>query len=114
MSLERARAYLEEKGLGDRIIIPEESSATVELAAKALGTQPERIAKTMSFLLGENAVNTGIKLRDMKFRKNILVTHIIRGGRAFIPGGNDTLEIGDDVLIVTTQSNIKRFADIFA
>ena len=56
MSLERARVYLEEKGLGDRIIIPEESSATVELAAKALGTQSERIAKTMSFLLGEDAI----------------------------------------------------------
>ena len=56
MSLEKARAFLESKGLGDRIIIPEESSATVELAAKALGTEPGRIAKTMSFLQGENAV----------------------------------------------------------
>ena len=56
MSLERARAYLAAKGLEDRIIIPEESSATVELAAKALGTEPERIAKTMSFLMGDGAI----------------------------------------------------------
>lgn len=56
MSFEKAKAYLEAKGLGDRIIVPEESSATVELAAKALGTEPERIAKTMSFLLGEEVI----------------------------------------------------------
>ena len=56
MSLSKARAYLAGKGLEDRIIIPEESSATVELAAKALGTEPARIAKTMSFLQGEQTV----------------------------------------------------------
>ena len=56
MSLSKARAYLAGKGLEDRIIIPEESSATVELAAKALGTEPARIAKTMSFLQGEKTV----------------------------------------------------------
>lgn len=33
-----------------------ESSATVELAAHALGTQPARIAKTLSFLVGEEAI----------------------------------------------------------
>ena len=51
MSFERAKAHLEGFGLADRIIEPEESSATVELAAKALGTEPERIAKTLSFLV---------------------------------------------------------------
>ena len=50
MSLERARKYLEEKGFGDRIIIPEHSSATVEEAAQALGCEPGMIAKTLSFL----------------------------------------------------------------
>ena len=56
MSLSKARAWLAGKGLEDRIIIPEASSATVELAAKALGTEPARIAKTMSFLQGEQTV----------------------------------------------------------
>ena len=39
MSFERAKAYLEEKGYADRIIVPEASTATVELAAQALGTE---------------------------------------------------------------------------
>ena len=56
MSFEKAQAYLEKKGLKDHIIELEESSATVPLAAQALGVEPGMIAKTMSFLQGEKAV----------------------------------------------------------
>ena len=50
MSLIKARQWLEEKGFGDRLIIPEHSSATVAEAAAALGCEPGMIAKTLSFL----------------------------------------------------------------
>lgn len=50
MSIERAREYLRTKGFADRIIVPEQSSATVAEAAEALGCQPGMIAKTLSFL----------------------------------------------------------------
>lgn len=53
MSLEKAKAHLEARGLADRIIIPERSSATVAEAARALGCEPGMIAKTLSFLQGE-------------------------------------------------------------
>ena len=53
MSIERARAYLAEKGVADRIRELDHSSATVELAAEALGVEPARIAKTLSFMLHE-------------------------------------------------------------
>ena len=56
MSLERAKAYLREKGLADHIIIPEHSSATVAEAAEALGCEPGMIAKTLSFLVGNRPV----------------------------------------------------------
>ena len=56
MSLGRAKAYLEEKGFADRIIIPEMSSATVEEAARALGCEPGMIAKSLSFLQGDEPV----------------------------------------------------------
>ena len=51
MSLEKAKKYLEEKGYADHVIELEESSATVQLAAEALGVEQGRIAKTMSFLV---------------------------------------------------------------
>ena len=56
MSLTRAKEYLEAKGFADRIIIPEHSSATVEEAAAALGCEPGMIAKTLSFLQGDQPV----------------------------------------------------------
>ena len=56
MSLEKATKYLEEKGYADHIIILEESTATVNEAAAALGVEPGMIAKTISFMQGDDAV----------------------------------------------------------
>ena len=51
MSLERVLGFFESKGMAERVLILDESSATVELAAHALHCPPERIAKTLSFLV---------------------------------------------------------------
>lgn len=56
MSLEIAKKYIEDKGYGDRVMVFEVSSATVELAAQAVGTEPERIAKSLTFLVNEKPV----------------------------------------------------------
>lgn len=56
MSMEKARAHLAKHGLEDRIIELRQSSATVALAAEALGCAPEHIAKTLSFVNGESAI----------------------------------------------------------
>ena len=53
MSIDRVRAFLAEKGLDERILEFDVSSATVELAAKAVGVEPARIAKTLSFHVGD-------------------------------------------------------------
>ena len=56
MSFEKAVSYLREKGMEDRVIVPEASSATVELAAQAIGVTPGEIAKTLSLLTKEGPV----------------------------------------------------------
>lgn len=56
MSFERAKEYLEARGYGDRIIVPETSSATVAQAAAALNCEPGMIAKTLSFLVEDRPV----------------------------------------------------------
>ena len=56
MSIERARAHLQKHGLEDRIKEFDVSSATVALAAQALGCEPERIAKSLSFEKGDGAI----------------------------------------------------------
>ena len=56
MSIERVRPYLEERGMADRIQEFDVSSATVELAAAALGCEGKRIAKTLSFMVDSKAI----------------------------------------------------------
>ena len=56
MSIEACRAYLRERGYEDRIKEFDVSSATVELAAQAVGCEPARIAKTLSFVHEDGAL----------------------------------------------------------
>lgn len=56
MSFETIQAYFEQFGMADRCMDLKESSATVALAALALGTEEARIAKTLSFLVEEAPV----------------------------------------------------------
>lgn len=51
MAIEKVKAYFEQFGLAERIREFEVSSATVELAAAALQCEPQRIAKTLSFMV---------------------------------------------------------------
>lgn len=72
MSLEKVKEYFKAYGIEDRIIELSESSATVELAAHALHTKPCRIAKTLSFMLGDSpilVVTAGnVKIDNAKYR----------------------------------------------
>lgn len=54
--LQKAKEHLAKYGLDARIRLTEESSATVELAAQALGVEPGRIAKTLSFIVEDKPV----------------------------------------------------------
>lgn len=73
MSFERVKQYFETQGAGDKVMELTHSSATVELAAEAIGCEPAHIAKTMSFLMGEGAiliVTAGdVKIDNKKFKE---------------------------------------------
>lgn len=56
MSIEQGRAYFRALGMEDRVMEFDVSSATVELAAQALGVEGARIAKTLSFKQGEGCI----------------------------------------------------------
>ncbi len=56
MAFEKAKEYLKGYGLEDRIKVFDTSSATVELAAEAVGCEPARIAKTLSFQVGDECI----------------------------------------------------------
>ncbi len=56
MSVELVKKYFQNTELEGKVLEFPTSSATVELAADAVGTEPDRIAKTMAFLLGNEAI----------------------------------------------------------
>lgn len=56
MSIEKVRAYFRELGMEERIMEFPVSSATVELAAQALNCAPQRIAKTLSFMVQDTPI----------------------------------------------------------
>lgn len=56
MSIDRVRAFMRERNMENRILEFDVSSATVELAAQAVGCEPARIAKSLSFLVDGHAV----------------------------------------------------------
>lgn len=56
MAIEKVREYFEGLGLGARVREFAVSSATVELAAQAVGCEPAHIAKTLSFAMGDGCI----------------------------------------------------------
>lgn len=72
MSLENVKDYLKKFNLDNEVIILDDSSATVELAAKALNTDPARIAKSLSFLVNDKPILVltagDVKIDNKKFK----------------------------------------------
>ncbi|WP_312699796.1 YbaK/EbsC family protein [Sedimentibacter sp.] len=73
MSIEKVREYMKQFGRDGDILEMDESTATVELAAKALGTEEARIAKSLSFYKGDDAmvivVAGDAKIDNKKFKE---------------------------------------------
>ena len=68
--------------------------------------------EAMEFNVGEEAKVTWGTLKDLSIRKNTLICCINRRGRIIRPGGNDKIEEGDSVVVVTTQRGLNSIDDI--
>lgn len=122
MSIERARAHLRKWNLEDRIQEFDVSSATVELAARALNIEGARIAKTLSYLVDGGAVLVvaagDIRVDNRKFKDAFhtkarmltpeqaseMVGHVVGGVCPF--GVNEGVKVYLDV-------SLKRFETVY-
>ena len=72
MAIEAVKAFFRQHGMENRILESAQSSATVALAAQAFGTEERRIAKSLSFLLGDKAILVvaagDAKVNNQKYR----------------------------------------------
>ena len=122
MAIERVKAYFKEQGMEERILEFDTSSATVELAAAALHCEPQRIAKTLSFMVDGHAVLVvtagDAKIDNSRYKAQFgtkakmlspeeaeaLVGHAVGGVCPF--GVNEGVDIYLDI-------SLKRFETIF-
>ena len=122
MSVDKVRQYFGKYGMESRILEFDVSSATVELAAAALNCEPGRIAKTLSFLVGEQPiliVSAGdVKIDNAKYKATFgkkakmltkeQVTDLI--GHAV--GGVCPFAVKDGVTVYLDES-LKKYETVF-
>lgn len=122
MSSEKALKHLEKFGLADRVKFFDVSSATVELAAKALGCEPAHIAKSLTFIVNDKPIMIlaagDVKIDNAKYKARFgtkakmltaeqvseLIGHEVGGVCPF--GINEGVEVYLDV-------SLKRFERVF-
>ncbi len=69
--------------------------------------------EALEFLAKRRGRFCGMPLRELNIKKNCLVACIIRGTTVIIPDGNTTIELGDNVIVVTTHKDFDDLNDIF-
>lgn len=122
MSIERVRAYLEPLGMANKIQELPVSSATVELAAQALGVEGARIAKTLSFLVEERAVLIvaagDARIDNPKYKAyfhtkaKMLTPEQVTGLVGHAVGGVCPFGVNEGVKVYLDES-LKRFETVF-
>ena len=71
-------------------------------------------AEAIEFVVTEESLVTNKTLLDLQLKDNLLVCFISRKGRVFIPTGQDSIQVGDEVMIVTTHTGFHDITDILA
>ena len=114
---------LESVGL-DSIVSPKTLSANLILSyVRAMQSSEESNVQTLYKLVGDRveAVEfyvskksdvTGIPLKDLTLKKNLLICTIIRDNSIIFPGGSDMILPGDKVIVTTTQEKLSDLDDI--
>jgi len=69
-------------------------------------------AEALEFAVTGKSTVTGIPLNTLRLRKNLLIAAINRSGRIVTPSGQDTIEPGDTVIVVTTEPGLSQLTDI--
>lgn len=122
MSSEKAKQHLEKFGFGGRIQFFEQSSATVELAAQALGCEPARIAKSLTFTANDKPVMIlaagDVKIDNAKYKAffgtkaKMLTAEQVSELIGHEVGGVCPFGINDGVEVYLDES-LKRFDHVY-
>ena len=83
------------------------------------GTKVEKLyrlidgkAEALEFIAREGDKYIGVPLKDLTMRPNTLVAVIVRRGKVIVPFGNDTIESGDSMVIITCESGLSDLNEV--
>ncbi|SCK02678.1 Uncharacterized conserved protein [uncultured Eubacterium sp.] len=125
MAIEKVRAYFKQLGIEDRIQEFEVSSATVDLAAQAVGVEGARICKTLSFknldgdgcILIQTAGDTKIDNKKFKscfgFKAKMLTADEVVAYTGHAIGGVCAFAIENPEVKIYCDESMKRFETVF-
>lgn len=82
--------------------------SNVETLYKLVGGKVE----ALEFRVAEGSAVCGVALQALRLRENLLIGCINRAGRILIPSGQDTIEPGDTVVVVTSVTGLNELDDI--
>ncbi len=68
--------------------------------------------EAIEFRVYEKSAVTGIPLKNLSLKEDLLISFINRNGKIIIPSGHDSIEMGDTVMIVTTHTGFNNIQDI--
>lgn len=122
MAIEKVKEYFAKCGIANRVREFDVSSATVELAAAALGCEPCRIAKSLSFFVGDKpilVVTAGdVKVDNAKYKARfgvkakMLTFDEVEPTIGYGVGGVCPFAVNDGVEVYLDES-LKRFETVF-
>ena len=122
MAIEKVREYFKKYGMDNRVQEFEVSSATVELAARALNCKPERIAKTLSFKVDEQPILIVVagdaKIDNAKYKAKfnkkakMLAFEEVETIIGHAVGGVCPFAINDGIKVYLDES-LKRFETVY-
>ena len=108
----------------DTVISPKELTATrilqyVKAMNNSYGSQLNSLyrivndkVEVLEFSVSATGRIVNQPLRDLKFKKGMLIACIVRNGKIIIPGGDDKIMVGDNIIIVTSSLKITDIEDI--
>ena len=82
--------------------------SSVETLYKLVGGKVE----ALEFRVADNSAVCGVPLQDLRLRRNLLIGCLSRNGKIIIPNGQDTIEPGDSVIVVTSVTGLRDLSDI--
>ena len=73
----------------------------------------ENKVEALEFVIQNHSPIIGIPLQELTLKRNLLIGGINRRGRIIIPNGQTTIEVGDSVVVITSQKGLNDINDIF-